>query len=160
MSTDDTRTRVTPEVPGIFSHLLSDDGLTLTSSWETPAGVFTSTMSWKDLPTAEAHYWTAVRGFEAKAADLRVGVGERRTARVYRAPGPMGRLGSIAVIVSTGPPTWWKPNVGVKWLTWATEDPHAARAGTSRVRPGSRRGFEVRGGWLRVAAQVAIVRGR
>lgn len=120
----------------VFVHTVSEDGLSMVSTATTDGGVYTATVGWADVETAQAHYGVARDMFEAKHGALTIEVGERRWIRVFRL-----WVGEVTVAASAGPPTWWRP-----------------RAGVGRASVKSRSGWRVRGGWLRFAVEVYFTR--
>lgn len=113
-------------LPHVF-HMLSDDGLELHSVYAGPAGTVDVMIAWTDIDTAEANHLVAAASFEHRLTDLRRKMAEERNARQF-----LRHCGPLTVFVSIGPPTWWKPNIGLRL----------------------RGGLRLRAGWLRAAVQV------
>lgn len=117
------------EVTGPITHTIAEDGLSIVSTAETPRGTMRCEVGWRDLEAAQAHYDAAREGFEKRIAKLAsVQVGEKRRVRVVRT-----RVGTFFVHVNTGPPTWWKPDIG--WTLTKQEQ-------------------GIKAGWLRLAVKV------
>lgn len=88
-----------------LNHHVSSDGLTLTSSAETPRGTWNAILRWGTREEAAEHLATAIAGNEelfAKTAEtMRVGEGHRVKWL------PFG----FAFYVGSGPPIWKYPRV-------------------------------------------------
>jgi len=114
-----------------FKHLVSQDGLCLTSEAIYDDGnVLTMTVHWDDPEVALAHYELAVTSFESKHERLNSRQpGDRRRVRRFQTS-----VGTFFVHVNTGPPTWWLPRAGASY-------------GASKGRPDEV--LHVRCGWLR-----------
>lgn len=98
------------EVPGDMIHELSEDGLTMTSTFR-PAGGGNALIrvSWVSLEKAQAHYEDARQSAKHRAARL--------VEKISEVPGgatdhawlkKFGDTG-ISLYVNVGPPTWWAP---------------------------------------------------
>lgn len=129
------------DLPGTITHRLSEDGLTLTSTYTDPAGnTATSTVVWPDADTARAHYETALAAFEARAATGFNGrLGDPQRNGLSRIRRHRTRFGDLWFHISVGPPTWWLPNLQIR----------LRKTGT---RPAPSLGC----GWLRIAVEVGL----
>jgi hypothetical protein len=114
-------------LPDVF-HMLSDDGLALHSVYAGSGGTIDVMIGWTDVETAEANHLVAAASFEHRLSDLRRKLAEERNAKQA-----VFHVGAMRVFVSIGPPTWWKPDLGLRL----------------------RGGFRFRAGWLRAAIQIS-----
>lgn len=114
-------------LPHVF-HMLSDDGLCLHSVYAGPGGTIDVMIGWTDCDTAEVNHLVAAASFEHRLSDLRRKLAEERNAKEF-----VRHVGTMRVFVSIGPPTWWKPSLGLRL----------------------RDGFRFRAGWLRAAIEIS-----
>lgn len=95
-----------------FDHVVSDDGLSLTSrAFFEDGSVMQSIVGWKDARTAQDNYHIAVESFETNWERLKStrAVGDRRRLKKFQT-----RVGTFWLHCNTGPPTWWKPRFVLK----------------------------------------------
>ena len=108
MSTTDTALKIDLPEGQVF-HMLSDDGLWLTSVYDGPEGVATVKIGWKDIETARDNYANAADGFESRLPEI--------VAKIVREQNSKQRLRSVgpfSILIGTGAPIWWLPKVRLK----------------------------------------------
>lgn len=124
-----THTSLKIDLPeGQVFHMLSDDGLSLTSVYDGPEGVASVLIGWKDIETARDNYATAADGFEARLPELVAKIVREKNSKQR-----LRRVGPFNVLIGTGAPIWLLPKV--------------------RFRDGRGR-WELGFGWLYTAVQI------